>query len=49
LSKIIRTHQDYIAAELLADKLEQTPPPAGAYVKEWNINGEIIGLWVIRV
>ena len=48
LSKVISKNSVFIADEILADKLEKSSPPNGAYVKEWSINGEKIELWVIR-
>jgi isoleucyl-tRNA synthetase len=48
LSQIIINNQAFIAAELLAKKLEAAPPPTNAYAKKWNINGEDIDLWVKR-
>ena len=48
LGQVIAKNRDEICAEILADKLEETPPVDGAYAKEWDINGEKIELWVAR-
>jgi isoleucyl-tRNA synthetase len=48
LSPIIKSNGAAIAEEILASGLEAAPPPAGAYVQEWNINGALIELWVLR-
>jgi len=49
LSGVVERNNDSISAELLADSLTQTQPLDGAYVKEWNVNGEKIELWVLKV
>jgi len=49
LASVIDNNRSFIAAELLADKLDPSPPSPDAYVKEWNINGADIKLWVRRI
>jgi len=49
LGKVIANNRELITAEILADTLEESTPPEGAYAKDWNINGEDIQLWVKRV
>jgi len=49
LGKVIENNREAIAADILADKLEESTPPEGAYAKAWNINGEDIQLWVRKV
>jgi len=48
LSAVIANNHASIAAELMADELTCSPPPAGAFAREWNVNGETIELWVKR-
>lgn len=48
LSVVIEKNAAAISAELLAKSLAPSEPPEGAYVKEWNINGENIELWVVK-
>ncbi|MCL2360344.1 MAG: isoleucine--tRNA ligase [Defluviitaleaceae bacterium] len=48
LTHVIVNNRETIMTEILADNLDETPPPEGAYSKSWTINGEDIGLWVIR-
>jgi isoleucyl-tRNA synthetase len=45
----VLAEQNNIAEDLLADTITVGEPPEGAYVKEWNINGENVGLWVKKV
>ena len=47
LAAVFANNEKEITAEILADKLETNPPPANATVKEWDINGEKIQLWVV--
>ncbi|MCL2572194.1 MAG: isoleucine--tRNA ligase [Defluviitaleaceae bacterium] len=49
LGEVIKNNSDLIAAEILADKLEEASPPEDAYTKTWNINGENITLWVNKI
>jgi len=49
LGEAIANNSDFISAEILADKLEAAAPTGDAYVKEWDINGEGIQLWVTKV
>jgi len=46
LGQVISNNSTVIAAELLADSLAIATPPQGAFAKEWNVNGEVIELWV---
>jgi len=46
LTSVIERNHTPIATELLADSLTLCPPPANAFAKEWNVNGEKIELWV---
>jgi len=48
MSAVITNNHAEISAELLADSLNETTPPEGAFTKEWNINGENVELWVKR-
>ncbi|MCL2216128.1 MAG: isoleucine--tRNA ligase [Defluviitaleaceae bacterium] len=48
LPGVIQRNCGEISRVILADSLEQSTPPAGAFIKEWNVNGEKIELWVIR-
>jgi len=41
--------QNNIAEDLLADSITVGVAPEGSYVKEWNINGENVELWVKQV
>ena len=45
----ISRNNDVIAGEILANTLTYGNPPANAYEKEWNVNGEQIRLWVAKV
>jgi isoleucyl-tRNA synthetase len=49
LATVIKKNATVVSADILADTLEEAPAPSGAYVKEWNINGENIGLWVKKI
>ena len=46
LTSVIERNHTPITTELLADSLTLCPPPANAFAKEWNVNGEKIELWV---
>ena len=46
---VIQRNMEAISTELLADSLAQAAPHSGAYTKEWNVNGEKIELWVLKV
>ncbi|MCL1878842.1 MAG: isoleucine--tRNA ligase, partial [Defluviitaleaceae bacterium] len=48
LAAVIEKNSAEIAAEILAQSITQTAPPDGAFVKEWNINGKKIEMWVAR-
>ncbi|MCL2171130.1 MAG: isoleucine--tRNA ligase [Defluviitaleaceae bacterium] len=47
IDKIIRENADFIASEVLADSI--TKGVLVSYFKDWNINGEDVGLSVVRV
>ena len=49
LSGVIAKNQGFIAGEILANNLIPETPPSGAYEKEWDVNGEKILLWAIKV
>ncbi|MCL2404460.1 MAG: isoleucine--tRNA ligase [Defluviitaleaceae bacterium] len=49
LGDVISNNYETIAGEILADSLKHSAPPTGAYAKQWDINGENIGLWVMKV
>ncbi|MCL2577071.1 MAG: isoleucine--tRNA ligase [Defluviitaleaceae bacterium] len=48
LSAVMEQNSQEISHEILAKELLPAASPEGAYVKEWNVNGEKIELWVIR-
>jgi len=48
LGRAIANNREFIAAETLADSLEDSTPPEDAYTKDWDINGEGIRMWVKR-
>jgi len=49
LSNVLINNRETIAAEILADKLDEASPPEGAYAKVWDINGENVQLWVKQI
>jgi isoleucyl-tRNA synthetase len=49
LSDVISRNAAVISTEILASEISQTAPPQGSYAKEWNVNGENIELWVVRL
>jgi len=49
LGSAITNNREFMIAEILADTLEETTPPDGAFAKEWDINGESVLLWVAKV
>ncbi|MDR0271947.1 MAG: isoleucine--tRNA ligase [Clostridiales bacterium] len=48
LATVIERNTNAISSEILAQSLSPTTPPKDAFVKEWNVNGEKIELWVKR-
>jgi len=48
LSGVIKRNMAEISSDLLADSIEELAPPSGAFIKEWNVNGETIELWVVK-
>jgi len=48
-SLLVLAKQNNIAEDLLADSITVGVAPEGAYIKEWNINGENVELWVKQV
>ena len=48
IGTVIANNHQQMATELLADTLACAPPPQGAFVKDWNINGEAVTIWVLR-
>ncbi|MCL2048756.1 MAG: isoleucine--tRNA ligase [Defluviitaleaceae bacterium] len=46
LPDVITRNEGYIAAEILAGQIVHGDAPAGAFVKEWSVNGERAVLWV---
>jgi len=48
LPDAIERNKSSISGDLLADSISASPPPEGAYIKKWDINGEEIELWVNR-
>jgi isoleucyl-tRNA synthetase len=49
LAGVIGRNETAIRAEILADGIIKENAPERAYVKEWNINGESVTLWVMRI
>jgi len=48
LGEVISRNNSEISAELLADSLTQTRPKQNSFIKEWDVNGEKIELWVLK-
>jgi isoleucyl-tRNA synthetase len=48
LAEVIAKNADEIAAATLATAIANADAPEGAYVKDWNINGEKAVLSVVR-
>ncbi|MCL2199239.1 MAG: isoleucine--tRNA ligase [Defluviitaleaceae bacterium] len=48
LTGVIQRNTTEISKVILADSITESAPPQGAYVKDWNVNGEKIELWVVR-
>ncbi|MCL2378567.1 MAG: isoleucine--tRNA ligase [Defluviitaleaceae bacterium] len=49
LGGVIVNNREAVTVEILADSLEESTPPEGAFAKEWDINGENVQLWVMKV
>ena len=49
LDKVIANNREFITTEILADKLEASTPTDNAFTKVWDINGESIRLWVMKI
>ncbi len=46
---LIGAGKEAIASDILADDIRQGEPESGAYVKEWNVNGETVTFGIRQV
>jgi isoleucyl-tRNA synthetase len=49
LAEALQAHREYIMGETLALKFEQTAPPAGASVAEFEFDGERVKVGLVKV